>query len=468
MKRFSLFRSRYKLLGWCAAFACVTAATTVRAADKPNVIFILADDMGYGDAGCYGQKLIKTPNIDRLAAEGVRFTQAYAGTTVCAPTRCALMTGRHIGHAAIRANRELAPEGQEPLPAGTFTVAHLFQNAGYATAAFGKWGLGFVDSSGAPDKMGFATFFGYNCQRKAHNYYPDYLWRNHARVPLDGKTYSHDLIAQEALAWLRAHASQPFFLYVPFTIPHPQFQVPDLGPYADAPWPEPLKKYAAMMTRMDTSIGEVLALVKELKLDEKTLVMFSSDQGADNAGALATFHSNGPFRGIKRSMYEGGLRVPMIARWPGRIKPGTVNDTQWAFYDFLPTVSELIGQPLPANVKTDGISIVPALLRGATMPRDFLYWELHEGPFIQAARTGDWKAVRNGPGQPLELYNLAEDQAEAHDVAAAHPDIVQRLDEILKREHVPNPLWPDAAAGKAKQKRNAKLTSRLSPCSQLV
>jgi arylsulfatase A len=436
------------------AFALLAA--TLHAADKPNVIFMLADDMGYGDAGCYGQKLIQTPNIDRLAAEGVRFTQAYAGTTVCAPTRCALMTGQHLGHAAIRANRELAPEGQEPLPAGTFTVAQLCKNKGYATAAFGKWGLGFVDSSGAPDKMGFDLFFGYNCQRQAHNYYPDHLWRNRERVELDGKTYSHDLIAKEALAWLRQHAKEPFFVFLPFTIPHPNYQVPALGPYADESWPEAMKKYAAMITRMDASIGQVMALLKELDLDDQTLVFFSSDQGADNKEALRLFHSNGPFRGIKRSMYEGGLRVPMVARWPGHIKAGTVNRTPWAFYDFLATLSDLIGQPLPQHIKTDGISVVPALLRGATIERAFLYWELHEGRFIQAARMGDWKAVRNGPGQPIELYHLSEDEAESHNLAAERSDIVQQMEAILKREHVPNPLWPDTVADKAKQEKRAK------------
>ncbi len=411
---------------------------------KPNIIFILADDMGIGDAGCYGQKWIQTPNLDRLAAEGIRFTQAYAGTTVCAPSRCALMTGRHIGHAAIRANRELAPEGQEPLPAGTFTVAQLCKNAGYATAAFGKWGLGFVDSSGAPDRMGFDTFFGYNCQREAHHYYPNHLWRNHERIPLDGKTYAHDFIAGEALAWLRAHAKERFFLYVPFTIPHPLFEVPDLGPYTNAPWPDAQKKYAAMLTRMDASIGQIMALLQELKIDDQTLVFFSSDQGADNPGVLKTFHSNGPFRGIKRTMYEGGLRVPMVARWPHQIPAGVVNSTPWAFYDFLPTVSELIHQPLPAKVKTDGLSIIPALLKGDTLAREFFYWELHEGPFIQAVRMGDWKGVRNGLGEPLELYDLAKDAAEAHDVATKNPEVVRRLDNILQREHVPNPLWPDS------------------------
>lgn len=454
--------SRPRLCGTLFLLAAILTCAASDVTVPPNVVFILADDMGYGDAGCYGQKLIQTPNIDRLAAEGVRFAQAYAGTTVCAPTRCALMTGLHIGHAAIRANRELEPEGQQPLPAGTFTVAQLFKNAGYATAAFGKWGLGFVDSTGAPDRMGFDLFFGYNCQRQAHNYYPDHLWRNRERVALDGHTYSHDLIVKEALAWLRQHAGKPFFLYLPFTIPHPNYQVPDLGSYANAPWPDPLKKYAAMMTRLDGTVGQVMALLKELNLDERTLVFFSSDQGADNPGALRTFHSNGPFRGIKRSMYEGGLRVPMLARWPGRIPPGTVNETPWVFYDFLPTMSELLRQPLPAKVRTDGVSILPALLQGRTMKRDFLYWELHEGPFIQATRVGEWKAVRNGPDKPLELYNLSRDPAEALNVATDHPDIVKRLDQVLKREHVPDPLWPDTPSPR-KQNARERTSNRASP-----
>ena len=426
----------------------VAAFHAAVAADKPNIIFILADDLGRGDLGCYGQKKIRTPSLDCMAAEGARFTQAYCGTSVCAPSRCALMTGRHIGHAIIRANREYKPEGQEPLPAGTFTVAALCRDAGYKTAAFGKWGLGFLDSTGAPDKMGFDFFFGYNCQRQAHNYYPDHLWRNRERVELDGKTYSHDLIAREALRWVRANAGSPFFLYLAFTIPHAQYQVPDLGHYADETWPEPMKKYAAMVTRMDADIGRLLALLKELGLDEKTLVMFASDNGQDNKNCLELFQSNGPHRGSKRTMYEGGIRVPGLARWPGRIKPGTVNTTSWAFYDFLPTVADLIGQPLPDGVKTDGISIAPALLRGETMRREFLYWELHEPRFMQAVRLGDWKAARHGPGAPIELYDLAKDIGETRDVAADHPDIVQRADAILKREHVESALWPDKAPAK--------------------
>jgi arylsulfatase A-like enzyme len=441
---------------WRALAALAIAISALAAAEvpagggaRPNVIIILADDLGYGDLGCYGQQLIRTPNLDRLAAEGVRFTQAYAGTTVCAPSRCALMTGLHSGHGAIRANRELEPEGQQPLPAGTFTVAQLCKDAGYATAAFGKWGLGGVESSGAPDLMGFTDFFGYNCQRRAHNYFPDHLWRNHERVPLDGRTYSPDLITAQALSWLRAHAQQPFFLFLPTTLPHAEYQVPDVGAYAQEAWPAQLKAYASMVTRMDAAVGEVCALVKELGIDDRTLILFTSDQGADLKGALETFHSNGPFRGIKRSMYEGGLRVPAIARWPGRIAPGTRNGSAWAFYDLLPTVAELIGRPLPTTVKTDGLSILPALLDGKAIARPFLYWELHEGPFIQAVRAGAWKGVRNGPGKPLELYDLDADGAEAHDLAAAHPEVVTQLEAILQREHVPDPLWPDRAAGKA-------------------
>ena len=424
-----------------AAIILILAGSLLHAEKaKPNVIFILADDMGYGEAGCYGQKLVQTPYIDGMAREGVRFTQAYTATSVCAPARCALLTGKHLGHAAIRANRRLDPEGQQPLPAGTFTLAHMFKQAGYATGAFGKWALGYIDSSGAPDKMGFDMFFGYNCQNLAHSYYPDHLWRNNERVKLDGKTYSHDLIAAEALKWLRQQSSKPFFLYLPFTIPHYNFEIPDLGPYADKPWPEERKIHAAMLSRLDDTIGTILATLKDMNLDEQTLVIFSSDNGADNPGALELFKSNGPLRGSKRTMYEGGLRIPMIARWPGRIRPG-VNDTQWAFYDMLATMSDLTSCPLPAGVKTDGISVLPALLDGRTIKRDFLYWELHEWKFVQAVRMGDWKAVRNGKKLPLELYDLSKDLPESNNLASEHPEIVSKAEEILKREHMPDPLW---------------------------
>lgn len=423
----------------------VTGAGAAVAVEKPNVIFILADDMGYGELGCYGQELIQTPNIDRMASEGIRFTQAYAGTSVCAPSRCALLTGKHIGHAAIRANRRLEPEGQEPLPAGTFTLARLFKDAGYTTGAFGKWALGYLDTPGAPDRVGFDDFFGYNCQNLAHSYYPDHLWRNRERVELDGKTYSHDLIAAEALKWIRQHGKEPFFLYLPFTIPHYNWEVPDLGQYADKPWPQERKIHAAMVSRLDGTVGRILALLKELNIDEKTLVFFTSDNGADNPGALELFKSNGPFRGTKRTMYEGGVRIPMLARWPGTIKPGSVNETPWAFYDVLPTLAALIDQTLPGSV--DGISVLPALVGGQRMNREFLYWELHEWRFIQGVRMGDWKGIRNGRNLPIELYDLAADPVESRNVAGEHPEVVQAIGTIMKREHVPDPNWETSAHG---------------------
>jgi len=309
-----------------------------------------------------------------------------------------------------------------------------------------------VDSTGSPDKMGFDLFFGYNCQRQAHNFYPDHLWRNRQRVELDGKTYSHDLIVSESLRWVRENADSPFFLYLPVTIPHPQYQVPDLGPYANEPWPEEMKKYAAMITRLDGDVGRLLALLKELGIDGRTLVIFTSDNGAANKAVLDLFQSNGPLRGTKRTMYEGGIREPAIARWPGTIKPGTVSQTPWAFYDFLPTAAELIGRPLPAGVKTDGISIVPALLGGTMPKREYLYWELHEPRFMQAVRMGDWKGIRYGSlTAPVELYDLAKDPQEKQNVAAGHPEVVSRIASLMKAAHVEAPRFPDGKAQAPKQ-----------------
>lgn len=421
---------------------CKVDAATLPPPGKPNVILILADDLGYGDLGCYGQKLIQTPNIDRLAEEGMRFTQAYAGTSVCAPSRCSLLTGKHIGHASIRANRLVKPEGQAPLPEGVFTVAELFKKDGYATAAFGKWALGNLESTGAPDKKGFDMFFGYNCQNLAHSYYPTYLWRNRKKVELDGKTYSHDLIASEALKWIREHAKKSFFVYLPVTIPHYNWEVPDAGIYKDKPWPEERKIHAAMITRLDATVGQIMELLKKEGIDDQTLVLFTSDNGADNPGALELFHSNGPLRGTKRTMYEGGIRVPFIARWPGHIPADEVNTTPIVFYDVLPTTAELLRERLPAGVRSDGASILPALLGKEAPKRDFLYWELHEGRFIQAARLGDWKGIRNTPGGPIELYDLSSDPSERNDLASKHPDTVARIVAILDREHMPDPNWP--------------------------
>lgn len=418
----------------------------------PNIVFILADDMGHADLGCYGQQKIQTPNIDKLAAEGMKFTQAYCGTSVCAPSRCSLMTGLHTGHSWIRANRELPTEGQVPLPPGTVTVAGLLQGAGYGTACVGKWGLGFVGTSGDPLKNGFDHFFGYNCQRQAHSYYPDHLWRDETRVELDGKTYSHDLMTADALAWVKEHKGKPFFLYLPYTVPHEQIAVPELEPYTkDKPWTTHQKTYASIVSRMDRDVGRLVALLQELKLDQETLVIFASDNGQDNA-ERNFFKSNGDLRGTKRAMYEGGIRAPFIAYWPGTIKPGSVEKTQVAFWDFLPTAAELAGAKLPEGKVFDGLSFA-GLLRGQPMPkRDHLYWELHEGKFVQAVRQGDWKAVKNGPQAAIELYDLANDPQEKHNLAAEQPEKLAELTRLLKESRTDSELWPVKAkpqAGKA-------------------
>lgn len=417
------------------------------AAGRPNIIFILADDLGWGELGCFGSDKIKTPNIDRLAAEGTRFTSAYCGTSVCAPSRAALMTGLHMGHNPIRANREIKPEGQFPLPSGTVTVAQLLKDAGYKTATTGKWGLGFPGSGSEPTDRGFDFNFGYNCQREAHSYYPKHLWRNKERVALDGKTYSHDLIAAETLKWVRAQATQPqpFFLYLAFTIPHAQYEVPDLGIYANKPWPDGEKRIAAMVTRMDASIGQLLDLLKQTGAERNTLIFFASDNGAMGSNQnheLEFFNSNGPWRDFKRSMYEGGLRVPALAWWPGKIKAGQVNDTPWAFWDFLPTAMDVAGKQLPQAFKTDGLSLKPLLLGKPLPPRPYFYWELHERFFQQALRAGDWKVVRTAINKPVELYNLKTDPTESTDLAAKHPEIAQRLTALMQAARVDSPDWP--------------------------
>ena len=455
-------------LGVAALAALLTvrpaAAAEQPPADKPNVIFILADDLGVGDLGAYGGKKIKTPNLDRMAAEGLRFTQAYCGTSVCAPSRAALMTGLHMGHSPVRANREMKPEGQFPLPAGTYSLAHLFKDAGYATACVGKWGLGFPGSSGEPKKMGIDHFFGYNCQRKAHEYFPPSVYRNDEVVQLDGKTYTPHLMDKEATDWIRANRAKPFFFYYAMTLPHGKFEIDDLGQYKDAAgWTPQQKTYAAMVSRMDAGVGRVLDVLKELRLDERTLVVFASDNGAavGTPEHRAFFDSTAGLRGIKRSMYEGGLRVPLIARWPGKVSAGATNDTPTAFYDALPTFAELTGQPLPAAVKVDGISVAPALFGKPVPAREYLYWELYEGGFNQAVRFGDYKAVRTKPGAPVELYDLKHDPAEATDLAATQPEAAAKAEAYMKAAHVPSPEWPVVAkpagnnAGKKKQQDKA-------------
>jgi arylsulfatase A-like enzyme len=475
----------------------VFAQTSGKTRAKPNIIFILADDLGWGDLGSYGQMKIKTPHLDRMAAEGIRFTQFYAGSPVCAPSRCVLMTGKHGGHAYIRNNKEVKPEGQWPIPASEVTIAELLKSQGYATGAFGKWGLGFVGTEGDPNKQGFDLFYGYNCQREAHNFYPDHLWRNEQRVTLEGndrgltgKHYSHDLIEAEALQFIRANQNKPFFLYVPFTIPHVALQVPDdslaeyVGKWDDPaydgsrgylPHPHPRAAYAAMITRMDRSVGRIMSLLKELGLDENTIVMFSSDNG----GAFGTvtenfeflpgraagtdyvfFGSTGKFRAFKGSVYEGGIRVPFIARWPGKIKAGTVTDLPAVFYDVLPTLCELVGLKPPKN--TDGLSILPTLLgSGRQKKHEFLFWDFTGYGGQQAVRLGNWKGLRRNlhiGNTKIELYDLGNDTGEQHDVADRYPEIVRRIDVIMQREHKQSEVFPVEILDDPTRRENTKQT----------
>jgi arylsulfatase A len=393
---------------------------------RPNVVLILADDLGYGDLGCYGGKAIPTPNLDRMAREGMRFTQAYAGSTVCAPSRCALMTGRHTGHGQVRANTQVGPEGQQSLTSGTLTLAGVLKKAGYRTGAFGKWGLGGPGSSGEPSQMGFDEFFGYLDQALAHEYYPAMLRRHSEAVPMDGKTYSHGVIFDTALKFIRKAGNAPFFLFLPVCLPHGKLDIPDAGAFLEKPWSQPLKNYAAMVALLDRDVGRLLEV-----LDENTVVFFASDNGPEVVyfqklvpEYIRELDSNGPLRGFKRDLYEGGIRVPLLVRWPGRVKPG-VNGHVCAFWDLLPTLAELAGQTVPADL--DGISFAPALLgRPGQKEHTHLYWEFHERGFAQAVRFGDWKAVRRGPVAAVELFNLGEDVGETVDLAGRHPDRVAR------------------------------------------
>lgn len=436
-------------------FAATGGATAAEPAQKPNVIFVLSDDLAQGDVGCYGQKLIRTPHLDAMAKEGTRFTQAYCGTSVCAPSRTSLMIGQHTGHSPIRANREVQPEGQKPLPPGTYTVAKLLKDNGYATACVGKWGMGMFDTPGSPLKLGFDHFFGYNCQRHAHSYFPTYLYRDDKRFDLPGndgkgigKTYAQNLIADETLAWVAANKDKPFFLFYSITLPHGRHEIDSQGIYKDEKWTEQQKNYAAQVTRLDSDVGRLLAKLKELKLDEKTLVIVAGDNGSSFApnseiGKLFDQTMGGKLRGFKRSLYEGGLRQACIARWPGVVPAGKESNEPWAFWDFLPTCAELIGTKLPAVAKTDGVSVLPLLKGGAAPRRDYFYWELHEaGPSLQAIRFGDWKAVKNGPSAAVELYDLKADPGEKQDLAAKYPDVVAKAVKLMAGAREDHPDWP--------------------------
>ena len=439
------------------AIATLFAVSNTRAAKspQPNIIFILSDDLAMGDVGCYGQKLIKTPRLDQMAAEGTRFTQAYSGTSVCAPSRASLMTGLHTGHSPIRSNWEIAAgEGQFPLPEKTGTVAQLLKKAGYATACAGKWGMGMFKTTGSPLKKGFDHFFGYNCQRHAHSYFPTYLYNDDEKFDLPGndgqgvgKIYAQNLIQADALKWIRAQKNKPFFLFYAVTLPHGRQEIDELGEYASRDgWTTEEKIYAAQVTRLDHDVGQILDLLKELKIDDNTIVFFAGDNGSSFApnSPLATLFDQtmgGKLRGFKRGVYEGGLRQAAIVRWPG-VVPKRVSDEPWAFWDFLPTAVELAGEKVPSSFQTDGLSLVPFLKGGAAPTRKYFYWELHEGASIQAVRFGDWKAVRNGPSKKIELYNLKNDAAEKNDVAADHADVVKEAMDLMKEAHVDDPNWP--------------------------
>ena len=431
------------------------------AADRPNLIFILCDDLAQGDLGCYGQKLIQTPHLDRMAAEGTRFPQLYSGTSVCAPSRSSLMTGLHTGHCPIRANREVQPEGQKPLPEETITVAQVLKSAGYATACMGKWGMGMFDTSGSPLKKGFDHFYGYNCQRHAHNYFPKYLWNDDQRVVLHGKTYAQDLIQEDVEKWVRAHAAKPFFLYYAITLPHGKFEIDELGIYADKPWTDLQKTYAAMVTRLDRDVGRLMDLLVELKIDQNTLVILAGDNGASfdpksEVGRLFDQDMGGKLRGFKRGLYEGALRQAGIAHWPGQVPAGAISEEPWAFWDYLPTAAALAGATLPEGQSFDGID-VSALLKGGKAPeRELFYWELHEGTSIQAVRfDGHWKAVKNGPKSKVELYDLSVDASESNDLATVHPDKVTQAEALMATSRTEHPDWPlvDKPKGKGKAKQ---------------
>ncbi len=445
---------------------------------KPNIIYILADDMGYGDLGCYGQEKYATPNLDKMAANGIRFTQHYSGSTVCAPSRSSLLTGEHTGHTPVRGNKEVKPEGQHPMPDDAVTVAEILKTAGYVTGAFGKWGLGFPGSEGDPNFQGFDEFYGYNCQRMAHRYYPPYLWHNQEKAHMAGNdwintvTYAQDEIQKATLAFIKANKDTSFFAYVPIVLPHAELISPDDsifkkfdGQFEETPFvgsegadygpnivtykycsqAKPKATFASMNYRVDAYVGQIIKQLEELGIQENTIVMFSSDNGPHEEGGADPefFNSNGNFKGFKRDLYEGGIRVPFIAYWPGKIKPG-VSDHVSAFWDILPTFAELAG--VSADYQTDGISMLPVLMgeNEKQMKHEYLYWEFHEKGGRLGVRMGDWKGVQYEVAKgkkAMELYNLANDEGEEVNVADQHPEIVEKIKTIMQNARTESEIF---------------------------
>ena len=438
-------------------YACNTAKE--EQPQKPNVIYILADDLGYGDIEPYGQKIIKTPHLTQMAHEGMLFTQHYAGSTVSAPSRGSLMTGMHTGHSQIRGNKEIAPEGQQPMEANTFTIGKLMQESGYTTGIFGKWGLGYPSSPSVPSKMGFNEFYGYNCQRQAHSYYPDHLWKNDEVIVLEGNqngernTYSQELIHQEALQFIRNNKDKPFFAMLTYTLPHAELNLPHDSIYQiyenmfeETPYTggyhdneKTRASFAAMVSLLDKYVGDVMQELKELGIDDNTIVIFTSDNGPHMEGGADPefFNSNGPLRGVKRDVYEGGIRVPMIVRYPNHVKAGTTTNHISAFWDIMPTLADITHSAIPTNEVTDGISFLPTLLdKGKQREHEYLYWEFHEGGGRLALREGDWKMdVLNAISkdkEKIELYNLADDLGETNNLANANPEKTKQMYDKLK------------------------------------
>ncbi|WP_282124703.1 arylsulfatase [Algibacter mikhailovii] len=452
-------------------------ANQVKKEKRPNIIYILADDLGYGDLSCYGQAKFATPNIDKLASEGMLFTQHYSGSTVCAPSRSSLMTGMHTGHTAVRGNKEIMPEGQHPIPDSTYTIAEMFKSKGYTTGAFGKWGLGFPGSEGDPMKQGFDTFYGYNCQRLGHHYYPYHVWSDNDSIALKGnegmnkEVYAPALIHEKTLEFIETNKGKPFFLYVPSVIPHAELAAPEevlkkyrgkyspeleykgvddgleykAGPYASQK--ESHATFVAMISILDQQVGEIIDKVKELGLEENTMIVFTSDNGPHQEGGADPefFNSNGELKGYKRDLYEGGIRVPMIVSWPRKIKPNTKTNHISAFWDVFPTFSNIVSAEIPNSI--DGISFLPTLLNNIEEQKNhkYLYWEFHERGGRQAVRKGDWKAVKYNvlkqPNATLELYDLSKDIKEEKNIAKEYPKIVKEMELIIKGARTPSDIF---------------------------